>query len=126
MKAEMYYALVCYSEIEFQHINIIRKKYDPTFNIVDPHITILFPVPETVGQENLINHITTIVKNQRPFPIHIYGFEKSWDNWLFLCLKRGNDEIVSLYKELYKGILQKYQRSDIEFIPHISLGLFVK
>jgi len=50
--------------------------------------------------------------------------EKAWDNWLFLLIKDGKDQIISLHDQLYTGPLQQFLRSDIEFIPHLSLGLF--
>jgi len=54
------------------------------------------------------------------------GFEKSWDNWLFLVLKEGREQVIRLHDELYQGALELYLRKDIEFIPHLGLGLFVK
>ena len=48
------------------------------------------------------------------------------NQWLFLILAQGNDSVIQLHRELYTGILAPYQREDIEFIPHLSLGLFAR
>jgi 2'-5' RNA ligase len=122
----MYYALVHFPEIDFAKINIVREKYDPTFDKFDPHITILFPVPDSIGKETMLNHVSNIVKRCRPFPIHINGLTKSWDHWLFLTIKEGNSQVIELYHQLYSGILSKYKRTDISYIPHIGLGLFTR
>lgn len=122
----IYYGLVYYPENEKESINKIRQKYDPTFNIIDPHLTIMSPVPFEVGKLRIINHINHILKNRHPIKIQFCDFKKSWDHWLFLTIKEGESEIKELFMEIYSGILLKYHRKDIEFIPHISLGLFVK
>jgi hypothetical protein len=66
------------------------------------------------------------LKKWKPFPIRIGGFGKSWDHWLFLLLREGNQKAIALHDELYTGILSPYLRTDIEYIPHIGIGLFVR
>jgi hypothetical protein len=122
----MYYSVVYFLNIDKSKIDGIRKKYDPTFNLIDAHMTIVFPVPDSISEEEIIRHINNKLAGQKSFNVHISGFEKSWDNWLFLCLKDGRSEMVKLHDKLYKGILAPLLRKDIEYIPHISLGLFSK
>lgn len=45
---------------------------------------------------------------------------------MFLLLKEGNDKAIALHDELYTDILSPYLRRDIEYIPHIGIGLFVR
>jgi len=122
----MYFGLANYPAIDFKKINFFRKKYDPTFELIEPHIGIMFPVSESIGKINLINHVEKILQPWQPFQIHIRGFVKSWDHWLFLTLEEGNSKVIQLYEEIYSGILSKFQRKDITFIPHIGLGFFAK
>ena len=121
-----YYALVCYPEINTEKIEKLRRKYDPTFNLMAPHITIIFPVPASIGKMNLTKHIKQVLARWRPFNAHIAGLKKSWDNWLFLILEKGSLDFVRLHDELYSGPLFKYLRKDIKYAPHIGLGLFIK
>jgi hypothetical protein len=79
-----------------------------------------------VEEGKFIEHVETVLKNWAPFPIRIGGFMKSWDHWMFLLLKEGNKEAIALHDELYTGILSPYLRRDIEYIPHIGIGLFVR
>jgi hypothetical protein len=34
----MYYVVVHYADIDYNRINQIREKYDPTFGVINPHI----------------------------------------------------------------------------------------
>lgn len=122
----MYYALVHFPNIDTSNIDKFRRKYDPTIDLIEPHITVLFPVPDTVGEKALVEHINHVLEIWVPFHIHIQGFHKSWDYWLFLTMKEGGADVMRLNREIYTGILAPYRKNDIEFIPHIGLGLFVK
>jgi len=122
----MYYALVYFPNIDTSHINQFRRKYDPTVDLIEPHITILFPVLDTVSGKSMVEHINNVLETWSPFQIHIHGFHKSWDHWLFLTLEEGGINIIRLNREIYSGILAPYRRDDIKYIPHIGLGLFVK
>lgn len=125
----MYYALNIYPQLStelLQSIAAIREQFDPTSGFTRPHITVLFPVPESVGEKQLISHITNVLSDWSPFEIRLGGFHKSHDHWLFLTLKDGEDQVKKLYQALYTGILAEYRRDDIEYVPHLGLGLFIK
>jgi 2'-5' RNA ligase len=122
----MYYALVHFPDIDTTRIEQIRAKYDPTVALIAPHITLLFPLPDTVGEAAFVQQIEQALATWKPFPIHIQGFTKSPDHWLFLTLQEGRAEVIRLNRAVYSGPLARYRRADIEFIPHIGLGLFAK
>jgi 2'-5' RNA ligase len=125
----MYYALNFYPLLsaEFSEpIDAIRREYDPTSDFTKPHITVLFPIPGSVGERRLISHIQNVLSDWTPFEIRLGGLHKSHDHWLFLTLKEGEAQVKKLYRLLYTGVLAQYRRHDIEFVPHLGLGLFVK
>jgi hypothetical protein len=126
----MYYVLLYHPKFDRKtedNIKAFRRKYDPFVDSWKPHIPFIFPVAcSEIEEEKLTEHIETVLKNWKPFPIHIGGFRKSWDHWLFLLLKKGNEEAIALHDELYTGILSPYLRRDIEYIPHIGIGLFAR
>ncbi len=124
----MYYALVFYPQLDSElrePIDQIRRKYDPTADRGEPHITIVFPVPDVVGEAELVSHIEDVLGDWRPFEIRLGGFHKSRDHWLFLTVAKGERQVKDLYQSLYTGILGDYRRDDIEFVPHLGLGLFI-
>lgn len=125
----MYYTLNIYPQLSAelaQSIDAIRRKHDPTVGFAKPHITVLFPVPDSVGEPRLISHIQSVLSSWNPFRIRLGGFHKSQDHWLFLTLTEGEAQVKQLYRSLYTGILTEYRRDDIEFVPHVGLGLFIK
>jgi hypothetical protein len=122
----MYYGLCHFLNFDTHLIDQIRRKYDPTVNLIEPHIGVLFSVPGHIGEGALIEHTNTVLRSWHSFPIRIHGLLKSWDHWLLLVLEKGNAEVSGLHRDIYSGILADYRRKDIEFIPHIALGLFVE
>ena len=53
----MIYALVHYPSVDARRIQLLRRKYDPQFDLIGPHLTLMFPVPESVGEGNLVRHL---------------------------------------------------------------------
>lgn len=126
----MYYSLTYYPKFDRkteENIEAFRIKYDSFVDVWKPHIPFIFPVPcSEIEEEKFAEHVETVLRNWKPFPIRIGNFCESWDHWLFLLLKEGNEKAIALHDELYTGILSSYLRRDIEYIPHIGIGLFVK
>ena len=94
-----YYSLVIYPKIEKGEINKFRKKYDYLVDIIEPHITLIFPVkvPSDIKEDSLMLHLNQILKKWKRFDIEIKGLHLSWDNWLFLLITKGNQEIIRLH-----------------------------
>jgi hypothetical protein len=44
----MLYALVHYPTVDVGSINQLRKKYDPQIDLIEPHLTLVFPVPASI------------------------------------------------------------------------------
>jgi 2'-5' RNA ligase len=125
----MYYALSLYPQLSAElseSIDGIRREYDPMSGFTKPHITVLFPLPGSLGEAELISHIQNVLSDWTPFEIRLGGFHKSHDHWLFLTLKEGEAQVKKLYQALYTGMLAEHRRDDIEFVPHLGLGLFIK
>jgi 2'-5' RNA ligase len=122
----MIYALVHYPDVETRRINALRNKYDPQAGLIGPHITLMFPVPESVGEDELVRHLHTVLSGRRPFPLHLRGLQKSLDDYLFLLVQEGKTEIIGLHREIYTGLLADYRKEDAPFIPHVTLGVFAE
>lgn len=123
----MYYGMGFYPEFSpklSQSIVAIREAHDPTAFLIAPHVTLLFPTAHTIGEARLIAHLENALRETGPFEIQFGGFSKSRDHWLFLDLKQGAEQIRSLYRGIYSGILAE-ERNEA-FCPHLGLGLFLK
>lgn len=122
----MFYALVHYPDIDTSRIDELRKRYDPQFDLIGAHLTVVFPVPETVGEQNLVSHIDSVLRGWQPFQIRLKGLLRSWDDYLYLLVADGSANVIRLHDELYTGILADFSRGDILFIPHVTLGMFTE
>lgn len=118
-------AVVYYPKIDLDKINDFRMKYDPNWQRIPPHITIVSPVSE-ISDSQLLEHAEESAKKIKPFSIHLKGLTKTFDDYLFLLVKEGNEEIVHLHDKLYSGILTSHIPTDYPFHPHITLGYFRK
>lgn len=121
-----YYSLVIFPDIKKDKIDSFRRKFDPFINIIDFHITLIFPVkvPTEIEEVTLIEHIQSIADRWESFDLEINGLELLWDNWLCLSIAKGSSDVIKLHDELYSGRMNPFWRKDIEFIPHIAIGSF--
>src|SRR5215216_6150529 len=111
----MIYALVHYPNVDTRRITQLRKKYDPQVDLIGPHITLMFPVPAAIGEANLVAHLGRVLRGRRPFPIHLQGCQRSWDDYLFLMVQEGSAEIIGLHSEIHTGVLAGYRKEDRPF-----------
>jgi hypothetical protein len=123
----MYHALVFYpwvSDEWSRSIDAMRCAYDPTCDLIKPHVSVVFPVPDSIEQGDLVNHIQDVLGTWGPFRVGFGSLHKSADHWLFLTLTEGESEVKRLYQDLHTGILAPYRRWGADFLPHVGLGLF--
>ncbi|MGL5066320.1 MAG: 2'-5' RNA ligase family protein [Sarcina sp.] len=117
-------AIVLYPR--FQNINIIetiRKKYDPLANYIAPHITIIFPFDSDISTNDLKLHFNKVLKGIKKFNIKLKDFTGDFrDGYLFLNVKKGNDNIIQLHDKLYSGILDEFLSRRVTFCPHLTVG----
>jgi 2'-5' RNA ligase len=116
------HAVVHFPDIDKSKINELRDEYDPYKDLIDVHITVVFPVQ--VDKQALIEHTSKILAGWAPFTIRLKGLHLSFDQWLFLTVEDGNEKLVRLFEAMYTGLLSPHRRPDIKYIPHIGLGYF--
>lgn len=121
----MYYALVSFPKADMTSVDRLRRKYDPMVDLIEPHLTVVFPVPELLGKRELVNHCAAVLQGWRPFQVVAGELVKTPDHWLFLTLRQGAPVVTRLYQDLHSGFLSDYARPEL-FQPHIGLGQFVK
>ena len=118
----MIYALVHYPNVDTRHINRLRMKYDPQVQLIEPHITLMFPVSESIGEDYLVHHLEIVLRTWQSFPVHLQGCQISSDDYLFLMIQEGKTNVIRLHDDIYTGILADYWRKDIPIVPHLTLG----
>ncbi len=112
---------------EFNNLQIIeslRMQYDPLFGLIPPHITLIFPFESNITSQILQQHILDTLKGTKPFPIKLQDFTGTVDQYLFLNVKNGNDQIIELHDRLYSGLLFIHRNPRFSFYPHLTIGKF--
>lgn len=110
----------------FDNINIIksiREKYDPLANCIAPHITIVFPFDSDISTDDLKWHFNKMLKGIKKFNVQLKDFTGDFrDGYLFLNVKKGNDNIIELHDKLYSGILESFLFRKVTYCPHLTVG----
>lgn len=110
---------------EFSNINKVdelRRKFDPLYRLIKPHITVVFPFESDIKRNDLKNHIIEALIGIKSFKILLKGITGTPDGYLFLNVKKGNDEIIEIHDRLYSGILKKFLQREFTYFPHMTIG----
>lgn len=108
--------------INIDLIETIRQEYDRLYNVLPPHITIVFPFYDTITNEDLYNKLCNLLENQKSFDITFKGISISDDGYIFLNCVKGFENITLLHDLIYTNILPSHLNKNREYIPHITLG----
>ena len=107
-------------------IGSFRRAYHPNAHLVQPHLTVVFPVPAAIGSDAFREHVRGVVSRTPPFDIRLMGLDKSWDHWLFLAVAEGHNKVIALHDALYTGIFLPHLWTHHPYVPHVSLGHFAE
>ena len=103
-------------------IQNIRHKYDPLANKIKPHITLVFPFESEIPSDTLQQHIKTQLDEFKPFSLSCQGISHEKDNYLFLNLIQGQEQIIKIHDLLYLGILNQFLSKKHQYRPHLTVG----
>jgi 2'-5' RNA ligase len=110
---------------QFSHIELIqrlRQAYDPLAAVLPPHLTLVFPFESDISPEHLLLHLNSVMHRFAPFQISMRGITGQSNEYLFLNVKRGNDQLIALHDQLYTGILAPYLILHETYVPHLTVG----
>jgi 2'-5' RNA ligase len=103
-------------------IEALRARYDPLAELIQPHITLVFPFETNEPAEILQRHAEATCAGFKAFPIRLQGITGDGGEHLFLNVKRGNDEIIELHDRLYRGQLSPFLSRSVTYVPHMTVG----
>ncbi|GHH98441.1 YjcG family protein [Neobacillus kokaensis] len=102
--------------------NSYRKRYDPHYDLIPPHLTLLnaFDATEEDARE-FAERLQQISRNANPFTLKtakISSFHPV-NNAIYLKVEPV-EELLKLHAEIKKEFSE--HRSDYAFVPHITIG----
>ena len=109
-----------FENIDF--INEIRKKHDPLYDFIAPHITLVFPFKSNMSKNDITLHLNECLKATKSFKLVMKGITGDTGGYLFLNVKQGNDNIIELHDLLYKDKLKDYLFRGLTYKPHLTIG----
>ncbi|SDJ45474.1 YjcG family protein [Salimicrobium halophilum] len=103
--------------------NSYRKRYDPHYALVPPHITLKYPFEsdDEEIEKSIIPALDEIAKNHKPIDIEVkkVGSFKPVENVIYLKIE-PNDYLEALSDEMHKGAMEGEREHT--FVPHITIA----
>ncbi len=126
----MTYAVVAFPKLEARDIRNIgdfRAQYDVVnHGLIEPHFTLVFPT-DLLSYADLVTEIRQRASDVAAFrfalrcaTVHKDAFAS--DYHVFLVPDEGNSRLVKLHDLLYGQRLQPALRTDIDYIPHLTVA----
>ncbi|MYL18484.1 hypothetical protein GLW04_01195 [Halobacillus litoralis] len=120
----MKYGIAVFPSKKVQDVaNSYRKRYDPHYALIPPHITMkeAFEADEDQIESEIIPKLRDIAKNTEPFSYGVYKVSSfsPVTNTIYLKIE-PSDEIFDLNDKLYTGVLK--EEKDFAFVPHITIA----
>jgi len=103
-------------------VTAVRDRRDPLASAVAPHLTLVFPFEDPLSDGALRDHVRGAVSGIRRFGITLCGITAHENEYLFLNVKRGNDELIRLRDALHAGPLAAHRLRTVTFVPHLTVG----
>jgi 2'-5' RNA ligase len=103
-------------------VNSYRKRYDPHYALIPPHLTLKNSFEATdENVKEFANKLRRIASNSNPFPLKtskISSFQPV-NNVIYFKVE-PTDELTTLHSKIH----QEFSEQDIEyaFVPHITIG----
>ena len=110
-----------------EKIQNIRKKYDELYDLIKPHITVVFPISNDISNKELKTKLIEVLKEVKPFKVVCEGVSLKKDNrigkyYIFLNITEGKEKINNIHLEVYNKILPNVDIKNYNYEPHITLG----
>jgi 2'-5' RNA ligase len=122
-------AIICHPEFsaaDRNWIEAVRSRHDPQAAMVAAHVTLVFPAEE-LDEVAIVAHAQSTAAVTAPITFQLTAAHPVRDkissqSHIFLTPDLGETEIRDLHAALYSGVLASQLRTDIPFVPHITVG----
>ncbi len=119
----MKYGIVLFPSKKLQDLaNSYRKRYDPSYALIPPHLT-LRPPFESTEQEaaQVVSQLRQIAKESHPIVLKLTKYSSfSPVNNVIYIKAEPTDELKELNEQLYSGVLAA--EPEYSFVPHVTVA----
>jgi 2'-5' RNA ligase len=119
----MKYGVVVFPSKSLQDLaNSYRKRYDPHYSLIPPHMTLKSPFEATESEiKPFTEKLRALAKNYEPFTLKttkISSF-KPTNNVIYFKVS-STPELDGLYNDINQSFIE--QNLEYSFVPHITIG----
>lgn len=119
----MKYGIAIFPSKEIQdEANAFRKRYDPRYTQIPPHITLKSTFEMDIpSRDNMVNELKSIANEMEPFTIQITKVRSfaPVTNTIYFKVE-PTPELTSLHKKLHMGTFPVDREHS--FVPHITIA----
>lgn len=99
----------------------LRERYDPLYNLVPAHITLVFPFESRAPLDELAIAVKSETDRYRPIPIQLHSIGDFYpQSPVIYWAVRPNPPLRDLYVRLNKGLGRP--NPDQEWVPHVTVA----
>ena len=102
-------------------IDAFRRAFDPLASKIRPHITLVFPFEPVVNPHEFALHVAAVAASIGCFRVNLGSAEIN-NEYIWLPVVEGRDEIVALHDSLYSGPLSIHLDTTQGYEPHLTVG----
>ena len=113
--------VVIFPEADTVQVEDFRSRWDPLAGAVAAHITLVYPFAWRGPIDEVATGIARVAAAHDSFTINFNKVMTWEDEFLFLIAAEGGDEVSSLHRDLYSGVIPGLVAPD-EFVPHVTVG----
>lgn len=102
--------------------NRVRRRYDPNYTLIGPHVTILPPRPLRFTRRQILDEVRGVAAHSRGIFLRL-GKIRTFlpaKPVLFVALARGGRSLRTLHQKLASGSLRGPEA--FPYFPHLTLG----
>ena len=102
-------------------IETIRREFDPLAHQIAAHITLVFPFASDFSTRKLRDHVANAIAGCSAFAVSYAGIRKAENEYVFLDLAAGREQVTDLHHRLYSGPLRQFLATS-PFVPHTTVA----
>ena len=115
-----------FSPSDYARIQSFRKDNDPLYGVVEPHVTLVFPVSGWPA-DVFVAEVKQQAQGVSPFDLVLRSATLNKDAFadryhVFLAPDEGFGQVIRLHDRLYRAKLFDQWALHIDFIPHVGTG----
>src|SRR5215218_7234155 len=106
-------------------IHRYRERFDPLANKIAPHVTLVFPFESAeVEGDALVDYVAERIRGMGSFDLEVPLPAVFEEGYVYLRIDSGAGRVRRMHDSLYAGDLRRLLRTEVEYVPHITIGRY--